>query len=545
MPWTECLNLDLALERVIKDMGDDPYPDLLHYKDTQLNWSSFRDNLLESIVGDKGTYHPAPYKTIEIPKRGFTLRPAGAMHIKDRLLYQAIADFLAPQFTPEQPVYSYRLASPTSSWMFLQGVEQWKLFEVEAERLCHEYQYVLETDLTAYFEHIDHRRLARRLDDIFPQIDRATMRPLKQHLSSLLGTWSRNTSFGIPQVNNPSSFFGNLYLDEFDKLLMRSGFTYMRYVDDMRVFVKSVPDARKALAQMVEALRRSGLYLSSGKTRIVPSELVLRELDAGRSTLNQIDEAFKSKSRNKIEAIIPVLQEFFFFTIRDENDFRDRHFRFCIYRYRRLKAFGIGGDIHRPVVDTVLDRLYNLPSATDIFALYLSLFPGVTEIPIGILNFLESDFNIYAWQEMHLLEVLIRILSPIESPITERARRYARTKCQSRDVHPSIRARANILLGKIGDWADRRNIRDYYYNENDIEVQKAILIAIQEMNAEERKNFYRNVQNSNEDIDSVINYLNGLDQPKYHYFNPPDPEDFVEEDILRLGDDIDYEEIWY
>jgi hypothetical protein len=545
MSWIENLDLDLAWQRVIKDMGDDPYPDILHYKDVQLKWENFRDDLLGRIGGDGGTYHPEPYKTIEIPKRGFTLRPAGAMHIKDRLLYQAIADFLAPHFTPEQPVYSFRLASPKSPWMFLQGVEQWKLFEAEAERLCHEYQYVLETDLTAYFEHIDHRRLARRLDDIFPGIDRATMRALKQHLSSLLCTWSRNTTFGIPQVNNPSSFFGNMYLDEFDKLLIRSGFTYLRYVDDMRVFVNSIPDARKALAQIGEALRRSGLYLSSGKTRIVPSELVIRELDSGRNTLNQVDEAFKSKSRSRIEEVLPNLQEFFFSTIRDENDFRDRHFRFCIYRYRKLKAFGIGGDIHRPVVETVLDKLYNLPSATDVFALYLSLFPGVTDIPVGILNFLESDFNIYAWQEMHLLEVLIRILSPIESPITERAKRYARTKCQSRDAHPCVRAKANILLGKIGDWADRRNIRDSYYGENDIEVQKAILIAIQEMNTEERRNFYRNAQNGNEEIKCVVDYLSNLDHPRYHYFNPPDPEDFVDEDILRLEDDIDYEEIWY
>lgn len=545
MPWTESLNLDLAMERVLKDMGDDPYPDLLHYKDTQLNWGSFRDNLLDSISGNEKPYRPEPYRAIEMPKRGFTLRPTGAMNIRDRLLYQAIADFLAPQFTPEQPVYSYRLASPNSPWMFLPGVEQWKLFEAEAERLCHEYQYVLETDLTAYFEHIDHRRLARRLDDIFPQVDRAIMRPLKQHLSGLLGTWSRNSSFGIPQVNNPSSFFGNLYLDEFDKLLIRSGFTYLRYVDDMKIFVRSIPDARKALAQMVEALRSFGLYLSAGKTRIVPSEVFLREMDTGRGTLNQIDEAFKSRSRSRIEAIVPILQDFFLSTIHDENGFRDRHFRFCIYRYRRLKAFGLGGDIHLPIVNAVLGKLYDLPSATDVFALYLSLFPGVIDIPTRILNFLESEYNIYAWQEMHLLDVLIRTLDSIASPFTERARFYARARCQSRDAHPSVSARANILLGKIGDWADRRNIRDYYYRETDIEVQKAILIAIQEMNTEERNYFYRNVQNSNVGLVSIVSYLSRLDQPKYHYFNPPDLEDFVDENFLRLEDDIDYEEIWY
>ncbi len=545
MSWIENLDFDLAWRRVKKDMGDDPYPDLLHYKDVELRWGEFREDLLTRITGGEETYHPESFRTIDTPKRGFSLRPTGAMHIRDRILYQAIADYLAPHFTPEQSVFSYHLASPTSPWMFLQGIEQWKLFEKEAERLSHECTHILETDLTAYFEHIDHRRLARRLDDIFPGVDRSMMRPLKQHLSYLLKTWSRNTLYGIPQVNNPSSFFGNLYLDEFDKLLTRGGFIYLRYVDDIRVFVNSIPDARKALALIVETLRRSGLYISSGKTRIIPSEQFIRELDESRDTLNQIDGAFSSRSRSQIEEVLPTLQEFFNSTIQDENDFRDRHFRFCIYRYRKLKAFQIGGDIHQPVVETVLGKLYNLPSATDVFALYLSLFPSVAEIPIGILDFLESNFNIYAWQEMHLLEVLIRILNPGDYTIIDRAKRYARTLIQSGGNHPSIRAKAYILLGKIGDWADRRNMRDNYYNENDIEVQKAILVAIQEMNLEERNNFFRNIQNDNEDIKHVVTYLSNLDQPKYHYFNPPAPEDLVDEDIIRFEDDIDHEEIWY
>lgn len=545
MPWTDNLNLNIAWNRVLKDMSDDPYPDLLHYKDVQTVWDDFRDNLVAD-VSSGNVYRPQLYKPIEIPKRNFSLRPAGAMHIRDRLLYQAIADFLAPHFTPEDPVFSYRLASPTSSWMFLPGVEQWKLFESEAERLCHEHAYVLETDLTAYFEHIDHRRLARRLDDIFPDIDRAVMRPMKQMLNRLLGNWSVTQSFSIPQVNHPSSFFGNIYVDEFDKLIIRNGYTYLRYVDDMRLFTNSIPEARRALAQIVQILRRSGLFISSGKTRIVPSEIVLAEYDEHRNTLNTIDEAFKSKRRTQIENVLPVLQDFFFSTINDDDGFRDRHFRFCIYRYRKLKAFGIGGDIHRPVVETVLEKLYDLPSATDVFVLYLSQFPGLTDISVAILEFLESDFNIYPWQEMHLLEVLIRVLSHVENEVAERAKRYARHVCQSRDFHPSVRAKAYILLGKLGDWADRRDIRDCYANEQNSEIQKAILIAIQEMNDEERRHFFRNIQNDSTEIGRVVNYLSNLRQPRYHYFNPPDPEDFTsEDDILHLDEDVDYNEIWY
>ncbi|RME60590.1 hypothetical protein D6779_01910 [Candidatus Parcubacteria bacterium] len=545
MPFVDELDFDLAWERVIKDMGDDPYPDLLHYKDVQSNWDAFRDELLESLKGDAGKYRPEAYSAIEIPKKGFTLRPAGAMHIKDRLLYQAIIDFLAPYYAPEEPVFSYRLAGKRSSWMFKPGVEQWKSFQTKVEELCHQYKWVVETDLTAYFEHIDHKYLARRIDDIFPDIARPTMRVLKQYLMKLLSGWSNGKPYGIPQVNNPSSFLGNIYLDEFDKWMVRNNYVYLRYVDDMRVFANTEAEARRKLAEMISSLRRLGLYVSSAKTRIVKSEQVLGELDDHKDTLNAIDAAFKTKRRSAIEAIIPILNDFFFSTISDENGFRDRHFRFCIYRYRKLKAFGLGGDIHQPIVETVLSKLPELPNATDIFALYLSLFPGVPDISSVILEFLNSDYNTYAWQAAHLLEVLIRTVNPDDRQTANKCTELARNIRQSQNAHPAARAKATILLGKLGDWADRRSIRDSYYGESNLEVRRAILVAVQEMNTDERKFFYKNVQNGNSDIARAVSYLKQLNVPKYHYFNPPDPEDFADEDYLHLEEDIDYYDIWY
>ena len=66
------------------------------------------------------------------------------------------------------------------------------------------------------------------------------------------------------------------------------------------------------------------------------------------------------------------------------------------------------------------------------------------------------------------------------------------------------------------------------------------------MNDEERRHFYRNIQTDSIEIERVVNYLNNLGRPRYHYFNPPDPENFTTEDnILRLEEDVDFNEIWY
>lgn len=550
MPFVDKLDFDLAWKRIMKDMGDDPYPDLLHYKDVQKDWERFRDELIRSLKDDSGEdnpdgYQPKLYRTIDIPKKGFTLRPGGAMHIQDRLLYQAIVDFIAPFYEPEDSVFSYRLSGEQSPLMFRPGVEQWKAFQDKVEELCQQHEWVVETDITAYFEHIDHGYLARRLDDIFPDVPRLDMRVLKKFLiNRLLFTWSNATRRGIPQINFPSSFLGNVYLDEFDKRMTRNNYEYLRYVDDIRLFADSEADARAKLANVVVELRKIGLYVSSAKTRIVDSQQVLDELDSSKEILNSIEEAFRTRSRAIIEEIIPTLNDFFFSILNDDDQFRDRHFRFCIYRYRKLKAFGLGGDIHQPIIESVLSKLSELPNATDVFALYLSLFPDVPEISERILRFLTSDYNIYPWQMAHLLEVLIRTVNP-GAEVAEQCVELARDIRRSHNVHPFVRAKANILLGKLGDWADRREIRNSYYNESNLEVKRAILVAVQEMQSGERRHFYNSIQGENSDIERTVDYLKNLSSPKYHYFNPPDPEDFRDDDYLRLEDSVDYYDIWY
>lgn len=544
MPWNDVLNLNLAWNRILKDMNDDPYPDILHYKDIQRDWGNFSNEFINEISNIQ-KFNPNIFKALDIPKKNYTLRPVGLMHIKDRLLYQSICDFLAPKFEPENSVFSYKLDRPESPWMFLKGVDQWKLFEAEVEKLCNQFPFVLETDLASYFEHIDHYRLLRILDDVFPNIDHDTMRPIKQALKKMLGKWNNAKPISIPQVNLPSSFLGNLYLDEVDKLLERRGLIYLRYVDDIRIFTNSISEARSALAFLIQTLRRIGLFVSSGKTRILPTEKILLEFEKDKSNIDDIDNAFKTRKISKIEESLPILENMFFSTIKNPEEFQDKHFRFCIYRYRKLKALGIGGEIHQPIVETVLQKLHELPNATDIFALYLSLFPNNSDVSLKILDFLESRFNIYPWQEMHLLDVLIRTVDVNDKSIVNRIKKYVRNNAKESN-HSVTKTRSLILLGKIGDWADRRDIREIFYTENDFEIKKAILIAIQELNVEERNYFYRNVQSDSEDLDRIVCYLRDLSGPQYHYFNPPDPEDLIfDNDYIQFEEDIDYDEIWY
>jgi hypothetical protein len=545
MTWVDSLDFDLAFRRVQNDKRDDPYPVLLNYKDFRFIRDEFLQELKESI--ENSTYITEALREIPIPKSNFTMRPTGALNIYDRVIYQALIDFLSQHFEPEPCVFSYRLRSTTSNNMFVNGVDQWKSFQNEIEGFCQKFPFMLETDLAAYFEHIDLHRLGRVIADICKDCPNEVLTPMRTLLHQLLFGLNGNTRHsGIPQVCDPSSFLGNMYLDEFDKWVQREGLVYIRYVDDMRFFCKSKIEARKTLAKINMQLRLMGLFLSSAKTEIKPSEVVLEELDLHRSTMTEIDEAFRTKRNSQINDILPKLWELFDGIVKNDGGgkFRDRHFRFCIYRFRKLKAANMGEDFHPAVVNSVLERLKDMPHATDVFALYLSQFNQVDEIPEKIIRFLNSDANIYPWQEMHLLDVLIRLLNPIGNiQLNEQALLFARGVCANQNAHPACRSRSIILIGKLGDYQDRRRLRDSYDNEHDFEIKKAILIALQEMNNAERNHFYQSASEQSGASKVCVNFLLSLTEPIYHQFNPPVFEGIVDDLLVFADDDID--DIWY
>jgi hypothetical protein len=536
MSLSGALDLEKAFRRLQQDKRDDVWPDIVGYRDYRRELETNLESLKDKITAP-GSYQASLPLGINLPKRGFTLRPGIMPLLEDRILYQAIADLLAPNFHAESCVYSNRLSGdPTSTRMFIQGVQLWLAFQDQVATLCGEYPYVVEADITAYFDHIIHDLLLHRIDDLFrDHVDRPLLREAKQLLQRLWRRWSRGRyRFGIPQVNDPSSFFGNLYLDELDKWMCRHGYIFLRYVDDMRIFAEDEPSARRALADLIVELRKMGLYVASAKTAIKESDEVLEQLGEGRQRIDAIEAELNSGVAERVEEAALLLEQFFTELVDDPNRFNDRHFRYCVNRFKRLRASGLGEEMHARVIDEVLERLKSMPYSTDIFADYLSLFPQDENVQESVLEFLEGPYNIYPWQEMLLLELLIR--SDISSDLRDRALEIARAAAH-RSGHPACRAKALILWGKNGDYADRREIRSLYYDEPRMDVQRAIVVAIQEMQGGERDNFYRSATSSSDPARMTAQYIQSLPQPTYHYYSPPSGFELME--FYEDSDDLD------
>lgn len=441
------------------------------------------------------------------------------------------------RFDPEPCVYNNRLsADQNSSRMFVHGVRLWLEFQEAVAERCHQYAWVVETDLTAYFEHIRHDLLLSRIDDLFrDSVDRQVLGAIQELLGRLWSRWSGGVvPCGVPQMNDASSFFANVYLDEFDKWMLRNGYEYVRYVDDMRVFAETEPGARRALADLIRQLRAAGLYVGSSKTHIRESRAVLDGLGEGRHRIEEIEADLQSGARERMDDAASKLVSFFDEITAEGTPLNDRHFRYCINRFKRLRASGLAEHAHDHVTDNVLGRLESMPDSADVFVDYLSLFPRSEEVQLAVLDFLDGAYNIYPWQEMTLLELLAR--ADIAPSCLDRTLAVARSSA-SVGRHPACRAKALTLWGKNGDYADRREIRSGYDGEAREDIRRAIVVAIQEMQTSERDNFYRRVVSGSQGVGRTAEYVQSLPEPTYHYYNPPRGYDLLE--VYEDSDDLD------
>lgn len=293
------------------DSRDDFVLDPVGYADFASNLTERLEHLRQEVASHR--YRPRHLLDIDIPKSGLSVRPGNVLPIDEAVLLHAIVYLLAQKLDGalEDEVYSFRLHKDwpkrvkRGQSLFREGDDEipflknktirkidpieswytaWPDFDAESARAFKELgcTHLTKTDITAYFENIDLRILETEIRSLLRRDEDAIV----QILFRILDGWTRMTSTGtpvgrgIPQGNDVSSFFGNLYLIPLDRALKafcrKNGRMWCRYVDDVKVMSKSEKDARTAVFVINDALRRLHLNLQGSKTRILSGE----ELDA-------------------------------------------------------------------------------------------------------------------------------------------------------------------------------------------------------------------------------------------------------------------------
>ena len=225
------LDESLAVGRIRKDQRTDfihaPQYNLIYEQISGELWQRLKDDL------GAGRYAPSPLITADVPKPSGLTRPGAILYPMDRLLYQGLADYVAPKVDAEidsTRVFSYRLLNPDDEFNMFESrggsYERFKSALATATASTGN-EVALVTDVSSYFTHINHHTL----ENLFTSagVPQGLVRLL---VSVMLQNWSGRFSSGIPQGMFPSDLLGNYYLCTFDTHLASAGITSYRYVDD-------------------------------------------------------------------------------------------------------------------------------------------------------------------------------------------------------------------------------------------------------------------------------------------------------------------------
>jgi group II intron reverse transcriptase/maturase len=238
-----------------------------------------------------GSYFPPPVKAVGIPKpHGSGVRVLGVPTVADRVAQTVVARRLEkkvePIFHPDS--YGYR---PRRSALDAVGV---------CRARCWKSDWVLDVDIRAFFDNVDHDLLVRAVERHTDQpwvvlyVKRWLVAPL-QHADGSLADRDQ----GTPQGSAVSPVLANLFLHyAFDAWMAREypGIRFERYVDDVVVHCVSERQARMLRAAIEDRLGSVGLQLHPDKTQIVYCQDQRRRADYERTSFTFLGFTFRPRA---------------------------------------------------------------------------------------------------------------------------------------------------------------------------------------------------------------------------------------------------------
>ncbi len=210
------------------------------------NLASLRDDLLHE------TYYPLPLLKILVDKGNGEARPLLIPTVKDRVAQSAVLEVIEPIFEKEfeQCSFAYRKGRSVK-----QAVYQIKEYREKG------YTWVVDADIDAYFDSVDHTLLFDKIREVIKDFQIASLIEMWVKAEVWDGKEVTKLTKGIPQGSVISPTLANLFLDQLDEELLNQGFKLVRFSDDFIILCKSPEKAQEALEVTEEILDELSLHL--------------------------------------------------------------------------------------------------------------------------------------------------------------------------------------------------------------------------------------------------------------------------------------------
>ena len=210
-----------------------------------------------------GSYFPPAVKEVEIPKEGGKVRKLGIPTVSDRIAQMVIKALIEPRL---EPIFH------SSSFGYRTGKSAHHALE-QAALNCRTYDMVVDLDIQAFFDEIDHELLMKALERhvterwILMYVKRWLEAPVQQKDGTL-----KERTTGTPQGGVISPLLANLLLHYcFDQWMQKHfpSLPFERYADDIIIHCRTPEQSRYALKQVTQRFTQCKLRVHPQKTKIV------------------------------------------------------------------------------------------------------------------------------------------------------------------------------------------------------------------------------------------------------------------------------------